>query len=338
MQTDWRGIVGTLANRFRLGDLCNTVNSMKLNRVIFGDCRDSLKQIKNSDISVNCCVTSPPYWGLRDYGHNEQIGHEQTPQDFVDTMVEVFELVKDCLCDDGTLWLNIGDSYGGSGKGPSGNLGKKSNERQMSHAVKPYKSSNIKPKDLILIPYMVAAALRDSGWYLRQDIIWSKPNPMPESVKDRCTNAHEHIFLFSKNKNYYFDAEAIKEPASPDNSVRDRDNTKMNNTAGRSKMNGLKTNHYEKRNKRNVWEVATKPYSGAHFAVYPPELITPCILAGSPQGGVVLDPFIGSGTTALVAEQNGRNWIGCELNKAYEKLQFERLAQKSIFTPLQGDG
>ncbi len=389
-----------------------------------GDVLEKLREI--DDEVVDTVVTSPPYYGLRDYGHDAQIGLEETPEEFINRLVEVFREVRRVLKPSGTLWLNIGDSYASSGV------------------------DGLKPKDLIGIPWMLAFALRADGWYLRQDIIWSKSNPMPESVKDRCTKSHEYIFLLTKSNKYYYDHETIKEPAhTTDTSNRDRDNTKLNNTPGRTKMGGLKTNHYttknkrsvwdsedskygsieneakhrqgmhrergenlvahrpllpkqkefvdfirqtpksklieksnikastiehwyryddsgfsypsvedwntvssllegndvaeidrlmtyiewkyddiktsDTKNKRSVWNVSCKPFKGAHFAVFPPELIEPCILAGSPKNGVVLDPFAGSGTTGGVAEKHGRNSILIELNPEFASLIPQRI-------------
>lgn len=296
-------------------------------KILQGDCLNTLKSL--DDCSVNMCVTSPPYFGLRDYGTTAQIGLEDTPELFTSKLVGVFREVKRVLKQDGTLWLNLGDSYAGSGKVPAGNL-KDSGERHLEHITKPYTEDTLKPKDLIGIPWRVAFALQADGWYLRQDIIWSKPNPMPESVTDRCTKAHEYIFLLSKSRKYYFDNEAIKEPAhTTDKSNRNRDDTKLNNTPGRSRMAGLKTNHYTTKNKRSVWNVSTKPYKGAHFATFPADLIKPCILAGCPEGGTVLDPFGGSGTTAQVSLQNNRNAILCELNDDYIKLAEERIKKNT---------
>ena len=312
--------------------------------------------------SVHCCVTSPPYWGLRDYGVDGQLGLEQTPEEYVERMVEVFSEVKRVLRDDGTLWLNLGDSYAGSGTvgrndkqdggglydGPQrewkpemtyqrktgfdfGRTGKTSSLGGNAHRGRGNPVDGLKTKDLIGIPWRVAFALQRDGWYLRCDIIWAKPNPMPESVKDRPTKAHEYIFLMSKNQKYYYDADAIRELADPDLTVRDRDTTKLNNTPGRTKMGGLKTNEYEYKNKRSVWNVPTQPFPDAHFAVFPPKLIEPCILAGSPEGGIVLDPFFGSGTTGLVAKNNARKFIGIELNEEYIKMAEKRLAQGVLF-------
>jgi DNA modification methylase len=306
-----------------------------MNKIEFGDCRKTMRRWKEQGIKAQTCVTSPPYYGLRDYGHEGQIGLEETPEEYIKAMVDVFRCVLDVLEDDGTLWLNIGDSYSGSGKGPAGNLGATNDERNMTHT----KSSSFvplgcKPKDLIGIPWMLAFALRADGWYLRQDIIWHKPNPMPESVQDRCTKAHEYIFLLSKSQKYYYDAKSIQEPLA--------DETRTNFQSG-SRSNGINKDRndndkgersknvvYEARNKRSVWAVNTKPYTGAHFAVFPTELIEPCILAGAPVGGIVLDPFMGSGTTAQVAQTLGRQYLGCELNENYKPLQNKRLSQMSL--------
>lgn len=300
---------------------------------------DSLEVIKTlPDNAVNCCVTSPPYWGLRNYGVEGQLGLEKTPEEYVGKMVAVFREVRRVLKDDGTLWLNLGDSYSGSGKGTWGSDEARENNRsRIKETYIPTKDecplagnvpSGLKPKDLIGIPWRVAFALQADGWYLRQDIIWHKPNPMPESVTDRCTKAHEYVFLMSKSQQYYYDNEAIKERTlTKDNSNRNRDITKLNNTPGRTKMMGLKTNDYDNRNKRSVWTVATKPFKEAHFAVFPPDLIKPMILAGCPTGGVVLDPFVGSGTTAIVARELGRRFIGIELNPEYADMASRRVGQ-----------
>jgi DNA modification methylase len=294
------------------------------NVILEGDCIQSLKSLPEG--IVNTCVTSPPYYGLRDYGADGQIGLEQTPEEYVKKLVEVFREVKRVIRDDGTLWLNLGDSYSGSGKGPAGNLGKTHNEREMTHThVSGKVPDGLKPKDLIGIPWMVAFALRNDGWYLRQDIIWHKPSTMPESVTDRCTKAHEYIFLLSKSKTYYYDAESIKEPVKQDWGTRDRKNGKYHNAGtGLNPHTGLQKS-YEKANKRSVWSVTTKPFHGAHFATFPPDLIEPCVIAGSPEGGIVLDPFFGSGTTGLVAMRNNRKYLGCELNSQYISIANERL-------------
>jgi DNA modification methylase len=302
-----------------------------MNKIIFGDCRDTMRQLASDGVKVQMCVTSPPYFGLRDYGHDGQIGLEETPEQYIEAMVEVFSCVKNILSDDGVLWLNIGDSYCGTGDKGDYKDPKYANGRNGQSISKTKKLAGYKSKDLIGIPWMLAFALRADGWYLRQDIIWHKPNPMPESVQDRCTKAHEYIFLLSKSQKYFYDNEAIKETAhTTDESNRDRDASRLNNTPGRTRMAGLKTNHYEMKNKRSVWTVNTKPYGGAHFAVFPEELIEPCILAGSRVGDVVLDPFMGSGTTAQVAQQLGRKYLGCELNPDYKTLQDKRVAQQSL--------
>lgn len=310
--------------------------------ILEGNNLETLKTI--ADCTVNCCVTSPPYFGLRDYGlppvtfpdgWSGEHGQEPTVELYVQHEVDIFREVRRVLRDDGTLWLNLGDSYCNSNEYAraqpdfqrKGRNDAPANDRDLSKL----HEAGIKTKDLIGIPWRVAFALQSDGWYLRQDIIWAKPNPMPESITDRCTKSHEYIFLFAKSEKYYFDNEAIKEPCTTfDNSIRDRDNTKLNNVPGRSKEGGLKTNNYTMRNKRDVWTVSTKPYTGAHFATFPPELIKPCILAGCPKGGIVLDPFGGSGTTGMVAFQNQREYILCELNPEYVKLEKERISNKQI--------
>ena len=295
--------------------------------ILFGDNRQTLTQF---DEKARCCITSPPYYGLRDYGgEDKQIGQENTPEEYIQNLVEVFRLVRDNLTDDGTLWVNIGDSYYNyrPGKGQSYPKQSVSNTKQDlpdKCSKRGNKLEGLKEKDLIGIPWMLAFALRADGWYLRQDIIWHKPNPMPESVRDRCTKSHEYIFLLSKSKNYYYDNEAIKEPAQ-DWGTRDRTNGKYHNEGtGLQPHSGL-TKSYSKRNKRSVWSINKKPYKGAHFATYPEELIKPCILAGSEKNDIVLDPFMGSGTTAAVARSLGRYYIGCELHKDYSKLIGERV-------------
>ena len=294
--------------------------------ILFGDCRETLKQF---DEKARMCVTSPPYYGLRDYGgENNQIGQEQTPEEYVEEMVKVFRLVRDNLTDDGTLWLNIGDSYynyRSDGNYPKQSVSKTRQDLPTKTPVRGNKLEGYKSKDLIGIPWLLAFALRKDGWYLRQDIIWHKPNPMPESVKDRCTKAHEYIFLLSKNKNYYYDNEAIKEPVKQDWGTRDRTKGKYHNEGtGLQPHSGL-TKSYTKKNKRSVWSVTKKPYKGAHFATFPPELIEPCIKAGSEVGDIILDPFMGSGTTAMVAKMLDRYYIGCELSEDYGNLIQERV-------------
>lgn len=312
---------------------------MNTTQILNGDSIEMMRTL--DDNSVNTCVTSPPYFGLRDYGHDGQIGLEETPEKYIEALVNVFREVKRVLRKDGTLWLNIGDSYASYRDGkatPDTTRGESTGTlvpkgSASNRMASTFLGSNIKHKDLIGIPWRLAFALQSDGWYLRQDIIWNKPNPMPESVQDRCTKSHEYIFLLTKSPNYYYDIESIKEPAhTTDNTNRDRDSTKLNNCPGRTKMGGLKTNHYTTKNKRSVWTVNTKSYSGAHFATFPTELITPCVLAGCPKDGVVLDPFGGSGTTAFVANENGRNAILCEINPEYVELSKERL--RSVQPPL----
>jgi DNA modification methylase len=306
-----------------------------MNKVYFGDCRDSMRQIAKDGVKVQMCVTSPPYYGLRDYGVGGQIGAEETPQHFIDNLVEVFACVWDILADDGTLWVNLGDSYANNSSQASNNgragFGKP-REKVVNRIGNGYKQ-----KDLMGMPWRLAFALQDFGWYLRQDIIWHKPNPMPESVTDRCTKSHEYIFLLTKNQKYYFDHEAIKEDSVDIESTSKRYEKNFNAFNGGMQAGAISRNNPTaklefdgKRNKRDVWTINTKSYSGAHFAVYPEELIEPCILAGSKVGDIVLDPFFGSGTTGAVAQKLGRKWVGCELNKNYEKLQNERLAQQGL--------
>ena len=297
--------------------------------ILYGDCRETIKKITSP---IQTCVTSPPYYGLRDYGGEEsQIGQEQTPEEYIDELVKVFREVRNKLNDDGTLWVNIGDSYynyrpSNKGKSYVKQTLAKTNQDLPSHSSKRNnKLSNYKEKDLIGIPFMLAFALRNDGWYLRQDVIWHKPNPMPESVKDRCTKSHEYIFLLSKNKKYYYDNEAIKEPVKQDWGTRNRTNGKYHNSgSGLSPHSGL-TKSYDRKNKRDVWSVTNKPYKQAHFAVFPPDLIEPCILAGSREGDIVLDPFMGSGTTAMVAKKHNRHYIGCELHDNYKDLIEQRV-------------
>ena len=302
--------------------------------VLFGDCRDTLKTL-HAQITTGIaerpqmCVTSPPYYGLRDYGGKEQqIGMEQSPEEYIAEMVKVFSSVRDVLADDGTLWVNIGDTYynyRSDGNYPKQTVAKTRQDLPTSTPVRGNKLEGYKSKDLIGIPWMLAFALRADGWWLRQDIIWHKPNPMPESVRDRCTKSHEYIFLLSKSKNYKYDNEAIKEPVKQDWGTRDRTEGKYHNEGtGLQPHSGL-TKSYDKKNKRSVWSVTNKPYKGAHFAVFPPDLIEPCILAGSNEGDVILDPFMGSGTTAMVAKKHNRHYIGCELNKDYATLQTDRI-------------
>jgi DNA modification methylase len=315
-------------------------------RIFQGDCREVMATLP--DASVHCCVTSPPYFGLRDYGHVGQIGQEPTPDEYVAQLVDVFRAVRRVLRDDGTLWLNLGDSYTVSAKGGSTRVNcQKCDgtgiESVLMHGVWPsgeaceepikcetcegfgFIEAALKPKDLIGIPWRVAFALQADGWYLRQDIVWHKPNPMPESVTDRCTKAHEYVFLMSKGQRYCFDAEAISEPAVSVEHVRkyagkyEGDN-KDRNDGGRS---NLGTN--DTRNKRSVWTIPTQPFAEAHFATMSPELAETCIKAGCPAGGTVLDPFGGAGTTGLVADRMQRDAILCELNPEYIQIAKRRI-------------
>ena len=331
--------------------------------ILQGDVRTTLAQL--ADGSVNCVVTSPPYWGLRDYGHDGQIGLEQTPEEYVSEMVVVFREVRRVLKDDGVLWLNLGDSYNGASMNRSGQNGYNDGRTNRSKRFSAGGVDGLKPKDLVGIPWRVAFALQADGWWLRQDIIWAKPNPMPESVTDRCTKSHEYLFLLTKSAKYHFDHEAIKEPIAE--SSKARLNQNIESQAGSDRVPG-KTNgpmkavgsgirfggskygdsddpkHATKsgnewvqspdakRNRRSVWTITTKPFKGAHFAVMPEALVEPCILAGCPQGGTVLDPFFGSGTVGVVAQRLGRQWIGCELNPEYIHIAQQRIMRTP--TPL----
>ena len=338
---------------------------MPTSKIYYMDAIEGLRRL--ADESVDTCITSPPYFNLRDYGCAGQIGLERTPEEYIDKLVAIFREVRRVLKADGTLWVNIADSYAGSGKGAA----------QYPNNAKKYKQGTnkgmlgcsctikrtiegIKPKDLIGIPWMLAFALRADGWYLRQDIIWHKPNPMPESVKDRCTKSHEYIFLFSKSKKYYFDSEAIAEPCvgydktaprgskgcfTP-NSGRRKGNNKsfrgggaytkgqtFNNSATvQRETHGNAPNEKGTRNRRSVWVVATKGYKQAHFATFPNKLVEPCVLAGSRNGGTVLDPFCGTGTTLMVAQKNGRHSIGIEINQAYREFIRDRLGPEADIT------
>ncbi len=328
-------------------------------KILPGDVLNRLKDL--DDESVHCVVTSPPYYGLRDYGVKGQIGLEETPEEYVRKIVEIFREVRRVLRSDGTLWLNLGDSYAGSGKGLSSPGSKQCSNRGSLIPIK--RSPNfLKPKDLAGIPWRVAFALQEDGWWLRQDIIWNKLNPMPESVRDRCTKSHEYIFLLSKSEKYYYDQESIKEPASYSTEER-----KSRSQDGNKRLigNGVNAIHPKKsdkqrghsrrhtgfnerwdqmtkeeqcsgmRNKRSVWTVATRPFPEAHFATFPEELIQPCILAGCPEGGIVLDPFGGSGTTAVVASSFSRNSVLIELNQDYIQMSIKRIKKRnSLFTDI----
>lgn len=302
-----------------------------MNKIYNENCLTGLKNLP--DNSIDCCVTSPPYFGLRDYGTDEQIGLEETPELFVSKLVEVFTEVKRVLKDEGTLWLNLGDSYASQGGGQVEQTVRNSNDyvnAGQSKGKSRKAPTGVKPKDLIGIPWMVAFALRSSGWYLRQDIIWSKPNPMPESVTDRCTKSHEYIFLLSKSTKYYYDAEAIKKEMEC--SEHDKRSRKGKKRFPTKLVNGIRGDNpervYEFANKRSVWTVNTRPYSEAHFATFPERLIIDCIKAGCPENGTILDPFMGAGTTALVARKLNRNYIGFELNPDYIKIAEKRLQKE----------
>lgn len=307
-----------------------------MNKIEFGDCRDTMRRWAAEGVRAQMCVTSPPYFGLRNYGHEGQLGLEQTPDQYVAAMVEVFRCVWDVLADGGTLWLNIGDSYartGGTDRkvSASAKVGSTRNTMEQIGDRTQRAPTGLKDKDLIGIPWRLAFALQADGWYLRQDIIWHKPNPMPESVRDRCTKAHEYVFLLSKSERYFFDGEAMREDA-----VKGAAGSTFNTgkTAAHQMGRSSAAERVEdgKRNRRSVWTVATRPYKGAHFATFPPALIEPCILAGSRPGDIVLDPFMGSGTTAAVALQHGRQYLGCELNPAYQPLQDARV--ESVFAEM----
>jgi DNA modification methylase len=302
-------------------------------KIMQGNCLDILRTLP--DASVHCCITSPPYFGLRDYGCEGQIGLEPTPDEFVARLVDVFGEVRRVLRDDGTLWLNLGDSYCGAGysnhtleRNGAALRGDGGKQRHGTTRI-----SGLKSKDLIGIPWRVAFALQSDGWYLRQDIIWSKPNPMPESVRDRCTKAHEYIFLLSKSERYYFDADAVAEPEVCGRQRGPAIHPDVKSTNGNSGLSRRKSDGF--RNKRSVWTVTTKPFKGAHFATFPPDLIEPCVLAGCPAGGSVLDPFGGAGTTGLVAQRHGRNATLIELNPEYVDIASARIASENIAAPLE---
>lgn len=306
---------------------------MKMNQaqIIIGSNRATLQTLETG--SVQTCITSPPYWGLRDYGEDEQLGMEQTPAEFVENLCKVFDEVWRVLADDGTLWLNLGDSYTsvhtGGKKSAKSTVGANHDGAQEIRQNKSNpKSYGLKDKDLVGIPWRVAFALQERGWYLRQDIIWAKPNPMPESVTDRCTKSHEYMFLLTKQPKYFFDHEAIKEKAKTEPQARDKnaEGYQADYTQGDRFSPGMRVFGADgMRNKRDVWTVNTSRFKGAHFATYPPELIEPCVLAGSREGDWVLDPFSGSGTTGVVALANGRNYVGCELNPEYAEISLNRI-------------
>ena len=372
------------------------VQSIK-NQIINGDALEVLKTLPSD--YVHCIITSPPYWGLRDYGKEDQLGLESNPNDYVDKLTAIFSEAKRVLRPDGTLWLNIGDSYAGnmSRASQGGRAGFGTKREGVFKRI----PETLKAKDLVGIPWRVAFAHQSDGWYLRQDIIWHKPNAMPESVKDRCTKSHEHVFLLTKSPKYYFDKDAIAEKTvTYDDSIRNRDETKLNNTPGREKMQGLKKNNYMTKNKRDVWTIAAGHYKGAHFAAFPQNLIIPCIQAGTSEQGccslcgmpmsreleiteeykklkgqgwkgkdkfketgmrgvgsmpkvsetyrtvgwkkncecdadvspcIVMDIFMGSGTTAFVSKRLGRRYLGIELNEEYVEIANNRLTQEELF-------
>jgi DNA modification methylase len=300
------------------------------------DCLTWLKGLP--DGLVHTCVTSPPYYGLRNYGVDGQVGLEPTPEEYCGRLVEIFREVRRVLRPDGTLWLNLGDSYNAAGRtGHGTRQGVKQGTNRASDTGTDKCRPNVdglKPKDLIGIPWMVAFALRADGWYLRQDIIWHKPNPMPESVKDRCTKAHEYIFLMSKSEKYFFDSDAMKEPvqSTKGNAKSFRGGgsytggNSFNNHAEKDReTNGNEPNDTGLRNRRSVWTIPPKPFSGAHFATFPPDLIEPCILAGCPEYGLVIDPFNGAGTTPLVAQRNNRMWLSADISTNYCDMTVARL-------------
>ena len=346
----------------RLSSKQASKQASKQDYVLYGDCRETLKTLP--DCIVDCCVTSPPYYALRDYGEDQQIGLEDTPEEYIKQLVDVFRECRRVLKDDGTLWLNIGDSYANSNGFAraseqfqrQGRNNAPANDRNLSFL----HEAGYKTKDLIGVPWMLAFALRADGWYLRQDIIWHKPNPMPESVRDRCTKSHEYIFLLSKQAKYYFDNEAIQEVATGYDGRKDtmnkgstkyadskyipvsgtqtmaakgherwrwknlQDKGQQTHSMHERRADGLPDEVYPVRNKRDVWTIPAAPLKIAHFATFPEKLIEPCILAGSRKGGIVLDPFFGSGTTGRVAIKHGRHYIGCELNKDYIEISEQR--------------
>ncbi|KAB2840746.1 MAG: site-specific DNA-methyltransferase [Burkholderiales bacterium] len=308
-----------------------------LNRAHFGDCRDIMRTLAAEGVRVQCCVTSPPYYSLRDYGHPGQIGLEQTPAEYVAALVEVFEGVRELLASNGVLWLNLGDSYASGGRAT-----RDTDEKLSARGMDTRPADGARPKNLLGIPWRVAFALQEAGWYVRQDIIWHKPNPMPESVGDRCTKAHEYLFLMSKSERYFWDATAMQERSAAANAHDHTGGFIAGQVPGARPQSGTrKSGNKERkpasvpwegftRNRRSVWTVSSEPYSGAHSATFPRALIEPCILAGSRPGDVVFDPFLGSGTTAQVAQELGRQWVGCEINREYEALIQARVAQLAL--------
>jgi DNA modification methylase len=342
----------------------NSTPQKYVDKCHFGDCRDTMRAMIADGVKVQTIVTSPPYWGLRDYGVDGQIGHEPTLREFIDALVDVFELCRELLADDGTAWVNMGDSYAANRayQVPSTKGGPKHSDSQSAGGRGSSVPEGLKPKDLCGQPWRLAFALQDAGWYLRQDIVWHKPNPMPESVKDRCTKAHEYMFLLSKSERYYFDADAIKTPYSAETKAqsfetmdfKQRDKYRapgnVNPAKGQAAYESGVEEHRTKAgllayaekvrdgggvpeggaNRRSVWTIPTEAYPGAHFATFPTALVEPCVLAGSRVGDIVFDPFFGSGTTGQVASNLGRRFIGTELNRDYEPLQRDRLRQPGL--------
>ena len=314
------------------------MNGLKTDTIINRDALYALRELPEE--SVHCCVTSPPYYALRDYGLDMQIGREDTPEQYIDRLTEVFRELRRVLRSDGTLWLNIADTYCGTGNKGYHADPKNPKGRNGQQIARNNRVSGCKQKDLIGIPWLLAFALRADGWYLRSDIIWQKENPMPESVKDRCARCYEHIFLFSKSKKYFFDYKAISEPIAPATAERLKRGMRGGNKYGKpvpgqpqpQSINRPREHGEIKdadinplRNKRDVWKINTVPFKGGHYAAYPPKLVETCLLAGCPEGGIVLDPFMGSGTTGMVASQMGRHFVGIELNPAYTELAYKRI-------------
>ena len=314
------------------------MNGLKTDTIINRDALYALRELPEE--SVHCCVTSPPYYALRDYGLDMQIGREDTPEQYIDRLTEVFRELRRVLRSDGTLWLNIADTYCGTGNKGYHADPKNPKGRNGQQIARNNRVSGCKQKDLIGIPWLLAFALRADGWYLRSDIIWQKENPMPESVKDRCARCYEHIFLFSKSKKYFFDYKAISEPIAPATAERLKRGMKggnkygkpvpgqpqpqsINRPRGHGEIKDADINPL--RNKRDVWKINTVPFKGGHYAAYPPKLVETCLLAGCPEGGIVLDPFMGSGTTGMVAAQMGRHFVGVELNPEYTELAYKRI-------------
>lgn len=327
---------------------------VQANTIYAWDALTTARTMRACGFRVNCVVTSPPYFGLRDYGVDEQIGKERTPDEYVQALVGVFRVIRDVLTDDGSVWLNIGDSYNGSGKGWTGHNGIGNQEKRQGFRAKPTAVDGLKSKDLIGVPWLLAFALQADGWYLRSDIIWSKPNPMPESVRDRPTKSHEYVFLLTKSQHYYYNADAIKTPVkpasikrqgravsdthknhngapgqTPHSMFRARANVNKQDGAGNRRYTGFNERYdgadTPMANARTVWEINTMGFPGAHFAVMPEKLVEPCVLAGCPVGGVVYDPFMGSGTVALVSRRHGRQYVGSEINPEYVAIARQRL-------------